>query len=57
MPFRVVARDRRGILTTGDLLVCAIPEEARFRGCVAFRPSAMSSHALLSYNSDGDTPC
>ena len=35
---RVLARDRHGILTTGELLVSAIPEVARFRGCVTFRP-------------------
>jgi hypothetical protein len=35
---RVITRDRRGILATGELRVSAIPDGARFRGCVTFRP-------------------
>jgi hypothetical protein len=38
MSSRVLTRDRRGILTTGELMVSAVPEAARFRGCVTFRP-------------------
>ena len=38
MSSRVLTRDRDGILTTGELLVSAIREAARFRGCVTFRP-------------------
>jgi hypothetical protein len=38
MSSRVITRNRRGILTTGELLVSAIPEVARFRGCATFRP-------------------
>jgi hypothetical protein len=38
MSSRVLTRDRHGILTTGELLFSAIPEAARFRGCVTFRP-------------------
>ena len=34
----VLTRDRHGIPTTGELRVSVIPEEARFRGCVTFRP-------------------
>jgi hypothetical protein len=36
---RVVTRDRHGTLATGELLVSAIPDAARFRGCVTFRPT------------------
>jgi hypothetical protein len=35
---RVITCNRHGILTTGELLVSAIPKAARFRGCVTFRP-------------------
>ena len=39
MSSRMLTRDRHGILTTGELLFSAIPQEvARFRGCVTFRP-------------------
>ena len=34
----VLTRDRQGVLTSGELLVSVIPEDARFRGCVTFRP-------------------
>ena len=35
---RVIVRDRDGILRIGELLLSAIPEVARFRGCVTFKP-------------------
>ena len=38
MSSRVITRDQRGMLTTGELSFTAIPEGARFRGCVSFRP-------------------
>jgi hypothetical protein len=38
MSSRVITRNRHGIPTTGELLVSAIPEVERFRGCVTFRP-------------------
>lgn len=38
MPSRViVVRDRHGILTTGELLLSAIPDAEGFRGCLTFR--------------------
>jgi hypothetical protein len=38
MSSRVITHNRHGILTTGEVLVSAIPEAARFRVCVTFRP-------------------
>jgi hypothetical protein len=38
MSSRVITHNRYGVLTTGELLVSAIPEAPRFRGCVTVRP-------------------
>ena len=38
MTSSVITLNRHGILTTGELLVSALPEAAQFRGCVTFRP-------------------